>query len=705
MMREAKWSQGMEQSSRVVTIGEGELHLALRLPAHGMPEILVLTQGKPSVGVTAERAPRVNGMDVPPPTAVMLPLGGMGFFGWPAIAGHRAGQDFILEFSDWQVEGEGKSTTLSAQDKIAGIEISLTLTVSQSVVSSAVKLTNLGKQDYSLDRCMAGSMIFEGPHPQLTTFTGSWGREFHRGVQSMGKGLWLQESRRGRTSHDKSPGLLLEDGGQTLAAHLGWSGNHVLAIDELDDGRRLVHLGELFEPGEIQLKQGESYESPTAYFARTPDDLRAKVRAMIAWPGGSMRPRPVTLNTWEGIYFDHDLDQLKAQASAASVIGIERFVLDDGWFGLRDDDASSLGDWFVDKRKYPNGLAPLVRHVTGLGMEFGIWFEPEMISPASELYRNHPEWALQVKGRLLLLSRNQLVLDLTREDVCDYLFNCMHAVLKNHAISYIKWDMNRDLTHVGDAMGRAATARQTRAFYALVDRVRAAHPEVEIESCASGGGRADYRVLQRTHRIWTSDCTDAYERLEIQRGARTFFPPEILGSHVSASPNHQTHRRHTLAFRSIVALAYHFGVELDPLVMSEDERGELGAWIALHKKLRPVLHSSEGQFHLDPIDGRYVWGAIADKKIVVIVAQGAHTMSEQPRPLQLSLPIAPSSKWRISAQHPHEPEYIKVSESQRRLLGGAARFSGADMVSSGLPIPMLRPESAVVFEIECVEGT
>ncbi len=705
MMREAQWPQGVEQSARVVTVGDGELYLVLRLPAHGMPEILALTHVKSNAAVVAERAPRVNGMDVPPPTAVMLPQGGMGFFGWPAIAGHRAGQDFTLEFSDWHVEGEGASATLSAQDKISRIEISLNLTVSQNVMSSSVKLTNLGEQDYSLDRCMAGSMIFEGPHPQLATFTGSWGREFHRGMQPMGKGLWLQESRRGRTSHDKSPGLLLEDDGQTLAAHLGWSGNHVLAIDELDDGRRLVHLGELFEPGEIQLKPGASYESPTAYFAKTPAALRSKVRTMMAWPGGSMRPRPVTLNTWEGIYFDHDLDQLKAQASAAAEIGIERFVLDDGWFGLRDDDASSLGDWFVDKRKYPDGLAPLIHHVTDLGMEFGIWFEPEMISPASELYRNHPEWALQVKGRPLLLSRNQLVLDLTRAEVCDYLFDRMHAVLKDHAISYIKWDMNRDLTHVGDAGGRAATARQTRAFYALVDRVRAAHPGVEIESCASGGGRADYGVLTRTHRIWTSDCTDAFERLEIQRGARTFFPPEILGSHVSASPNHQTRRRHTLAFRAIVALAYHFGVELNPLVMSEDERLELGHWIALHKRLRPVLHDTGGQFHLEPMDGRYAWGSASGGKIVVIVAQGAHMMNEQPQPLRLLFPIASNSTWRIALQHPQEPEFIRLSESQRRLLGGDIKFSGADLVSSGLPIPMLRPESAVVFELELVKGT
>jgi alpha-galactosidase len=705
MTRETQWAQRVEQSFRFVTVGDGALYLTLSVPSRGMPEIVALSAFKPEAGYLAERGPRVNGMDIPPPTAVMLPTGGMGFFGWPALAGHRAGRDFVSEFAEWGIESTGHAVALTAQDKVAGVAVRFDIDVSHGVVSSNVTLTNLAEETYTLDRCMAGSMVFGGAHPTLSTFTGTWGRELRRGEQDMGKGLWLQESRRGRTSHDKSPSILLADGDETLAMHLGWSGNHVIAIDELDDGRRLVHLGELFEPGEIQLRKGEAYESPTAYFARTPGDLRRRLLSMMVWPKGSIGTRPVTLNTWEGIYFDHKLDQLKAQASAAAAIGIERFVLDDGWFGRRDNDASSLGDWFVDKRKYPDGLGPLVNHVTGLGMEFGIWFEPEMVSPVSELYRAHPEWALQISGRPVLLSRNQLVLDLTRKEVSDYLFNCMHDILKDHAIAYVKWDMNRDLTHAGGADGRAATARQTRAFYALADRVRAAHPRVEIESCASGGGRADYGVLKRTHRIWTSDCTDAFERLEIQRGARVFFPPEILGAHISASPNHQTHRRHTLAFRAIVALAYHLGVELNPLAMKKDECEELGKWIALHKKLRPVLHASEGQFHLDPVDGRYVWGSATDSKIVVIVAQGPHMMSEQPRPLRLPIAAPPHSTWRIAAQHPKLPDYIRTSASQQRLLKGDVNFSGHSLVSSGLPLPMLRPESAVVLELELVEGT
>ncbi len=285
----------------------------------------------------------------------------------------------------------------------------------------------------------------------------------------------------------------------------------------------------------------------------------------------------------------------------------------------------------------------------------------------------------------------------------DYLFQRIDAVLKNHAISYIKWDMNRDLTHAGDRTGRAATARQTRAVYALMDRVRATHPMVEIESCASGGGRADYGALARTHRIWTSDCTDALERLEIQRGARMFFPPEILGSHISASPNHQTHRRHTLGFRAVVALAYHMGVELNPLTLPDSERKQLAHWIALHKRLRPVLHGGAA-FHNDPVDGRYVWGAIGERRSVVIAAQGPQMMAEQAPPLVLRGIERRAGRWRIAACHPKRPDFIRITPEQQKLLDGEITFSHAALTDYGLPLPMLRPESGLVLELEPVEG-
>ncbi|MUO86544.1 alpha-galactosidase, partial [Agrobacterium vitis] len=246
---------------------------------------------------------------------------------------------------------------------------------------------------------------------------------------------------------------------------------------------------------------------------------------------------------------------------------------------------------------------------------------------------------------------------------------------------------------------------QTRAVYALMDRVRAAHPAVEIESCASGGGRIDYGALARTHRVWTSDCTDALERLEIQRGASVFVPPEVLGSHVSASPNHQTERRHTLAFRALVALAYHLGVELNPLELEGEERAELKTWIAIHKRLRPLLHAPGANFSKEPRDGRYVWGAADSKRIAVFVAQGPQMVGEQPEPLTLPDVVTRiGGRWRVAAAHPVEPNFIRISEGQKRLLAGKVTFDLADLKLGGLPLPMLRPESAMLLELEPVEG-
>ncbi|KXG87764.1 alpha-galactosidase [Agrobacterium bohemicum] len=695
--------------SHIITIGKGSFTLNLRLPELGMPEILSFATAATSVDplFDIERSSRVNGMDVAVPTSVLLPTGGMGFFGWPAISGHRQGRDFTLQFGAWKVETAGHATILRGHDDVVKIDIAITLTEHVSgLISMSTSLTNRGDTDYQLDRCMAATFASSAGETELTTFTGMWGREFQTRKEVLCNGIWSQESRRGRTSHDRFPMIFVETAGQRFGVTLGWSGNHHVVIDRTDDGQRLIHLGELFEPGEVILPPGETYQSPVAYAGPDTEAFHAFVRGeLLDWPGGKMAPRPVTLNTWEGNYFDHKMDSLKAQATAAAEIGIERFVLDDGWFGKRDDDTTSLGDWDIDARKYPKGLKPLVDHVTGLGMQFGIWFEPEMINPVSELYKKHPDWALQIDGRPLLQSRTQLVLDLTRQEVSDYLFAKIDAVLANHAVSYVKWDMNRDLTHAGGRDGKAKISAQTRAVYALMDRVRAAHPTVEIESCASGGGRIDFGALARTHRVWTSDCTDALERLEIQRGASLFVPPEILGSHISASPNHQTGRRHTLAFRGLVAMAYHLGVELNPLELTNEERSELKLYIETYKRLRALLHAPGANFQAEPVDGRYVWGAASADKIVVIVAQGPQMVGEQPAPLKLPASVTKlGGTWKITNSLPAKPEFIRISEGQTKLLSGDISFELSSVGLTGLPLPMLKPESALLLELEPVKG-
>jgi alpha-galactosidase len=693
--------------SQYVAIGNGQFTLNIRLPERGMPEITSFAKPPVTPGPLFDiaRSSRINGMDKAVPSCVFLPTGGMGNFGWPALCGHRAGHHFILSFTGWTVT-EGKTgTTLAATDPLARIAITIRFeTHSGGVISSTVTLRNDGDSDYMLDRAMAGSLPVPAGPAEVTFYTGMWGREFQTRKETLGESIWSRESRRGRTSHDRPPLLFVEAGGTRFGVTLGWSGNHQIVIDRLDDGRRMVHAGELFEPGEMILKPGESYQSPTLYAGEDSAAFHAFLRCdLLAWPNGAMKPRPVTLNTWEGNYFDHQLESLKAQATAAAEIGIERFVLDDGWFGKRDDDTTSLGDWDIDPRKYPDGLKPLVRHVTDLGMEFGIWFEPEMINEESALFRAHPDWVLQVEGLPRLPSRFQQVLDIGRPEVSDYLFEKIDAVLKDLPVAYIKWDMNRDLTHAGGKDGTARMSSQTRAFYALLDRVRAAHPGVEIESCASGGGRIDYGVIARTHRVWTSDCTDALERLEIQRGASSFLPPEIMGAHVSASPNHQTGRIHSLSFRALVAMAYHLGVELNPLTLGDDEKQELAGLIAIHKELRPLLHKHGANFSLDPVDGRYVWGAADESRIALFVAQGPQMVGEQPAPLLLPEHVAAlGGRWKIARVTPAMPDFIRTSGDQMRLLSGEIAFSLQDLARAGLPLPMLRPESAMLIEFSPV---
>ena len=702
--------------SKFVSIAKGALALHLRLPQVGMPEIMSF--GSPPLGDgddvnkrsilgSIERSSRINGMDIAVPNAVLLPLGGMGFFGWPAIAGHRSGRAFILQFANWQIEQDGPLTHLHARDEIAHIGLTITIEAfSSGVFCMATRLTNHGETDYLLDRCMAGSFLIPAGKTDVTGFRGMWGREFHTFTETLGESIWMRQNRRGRTSHDCPPTLFIDHETMHFAICLGWSGNHQIVIDKLDDGRRLVHAGEVFEPGEVILKPGESYQSPILYAGTDTKALHSFVRDdLINWPKGEMTPRPVTLNTWEGNYFDHRIEDLKSQASAAAALGIERFVLDDGWFGERDDDTTSLGDWDVDPRKYPDGLTPLIDHVTGLGMEFGIWLEPEMTNPGSKLMTVHPDWVLRAEGRPQLLSRNQLVLDLSRKEVHDYLFGKIDTLLSAHAISYIKWDMNRDLTEVGRANGQAATSAQTRAVYALMDRIRAAHPKVEIESCASGGGRVDFGVLAHAHRVWASDCTDALDRLDIQHGISSFLPPELVGAHVSASPNHQTGRRHSLAFRAIVAMAYHFGVEMNPQTLAPEEQQELAHYIALHKRLRDLLHKPEASFNHPPRDGRYVWGAAEENRIALFVAQGPQMMTEQPAPILLDIPeTAQQGLWRVAAVHPASPAFPRISKNQKALLEGDIAFPLSDLSQSGLPLPMMQPESAVLIEIEHIKG-
>jgi alpha-galactosidase len=414
----------------------------------------------------------------------------------------------------------------------------------------------------------------------------------------------------------------------------------------------------------------------------------------------------VLLNTWEAVYFDHDLDRLRSLATAAADLGVERFVLDDGWFGARRNDRAGLGDWWVSPDVYPQGLAPLIDHVRGLGMEFGIWVEPEMVNPDSDVYRAHPDWVLATPGYEPVLGRNQLVLNLAHPEAHAHVLGQLDALLADHDIAYVKWDMNRDHVQGSGADGAAGTHAQTHAVYQLLDELRARHPGVEIESCASGGGRIDHGILQRTDRVWTSDCNDALERQVIQRGASMLVPPEMMGAHIGPSRAHTTGRVQSLSFRAATALFGHLGVEWNLLDLTDQQRRALTAAIALHRCFRPLLHGGD-VVRFDPVANGADAASLAHgvyaadrREALVALAQLRTGMSLTPPMLRLPGLVA-DMRYRVEVLDVLD-DGVQVRGAARRQPAWVAEgieLTGRQLAVHGLQPPVLDPESAVLLHL------
>lgn len=598
-----------------------------------------------------------GGLDVVTP---MTCVPSEGFLGRPGLAGHRRGGRHWSP--RWRhVEHrviEGREVAVVARDDVAELEITTRLVLVDDVLSASVALTNIGDGPYMLD-----ALTVTVPMPdlgtRLGTYSGSWGAEFGWQHVDWPMGAWSVENRTGRTSHEHPPYVWVtsadadEWSGEVWGLHLAWSGNHALYAERLVDGRRYVQLGELFHPGEMCVYPGETYTTPTVTGVHsdqgfTPASWGFHLEARRRFPR-PLTPRKVHVNTWEAVYFDHDIDRLTSLADAAADVGAERFVLDDGWFGGRRHDRAGLGDWTVARDVYPDGLTPLIDHVHALGMDFGIWVEPEMVNPDSELLRAHPEWSLTTDGYEPPLGRHQLVLDLTRSDAFDHVLDRLDALLAGHRIAYVKWDMNRWVVQGSGADGKAATHDQTEAVYRLIDELRRRHPDVEFESCSSGGGRIDHEILRRVERFWTSDNNDALQRAVIHRGASMVMPPEVLGSHVGPSPAHNTGRRLPMALRTAVAAFGHMGIEADVTRLDDRDRAVLRHGIALHKTWREFLH--RGQFvRFDRSADAVCFGVCADDRSELLVC---HVQIEAPSP-------ANSSTWRFPGLDPTRCYRVRV---------------------------------------------
>jgi alpha-galactosidase len=639
----------------------------------------------------------------------VVPEHGTGFAGRPGLAGHRpCGTAWAPRFQPAGHTVDGSHLTVTSHDDVADLTLTVRFDLDNALAVRAELVNTSPSDTYQLNGLSITLPIPEFAS-ELGTFTGRWTREFQPVRVPWPHGSFLVENRRGRPSHDHPPLLFAgtpafgEWHGSVWGAHVAWSGNHSMLAERLADGRRYLQLGELLHPGELTLDPGESYSTPEVVAVHSATGLTAATqqfhRHLRARPSHPTKPRPVLVNTWEAVYFDHDLDKLYALAGRAARVGAERFVLDDGWFGNRRDDTSGLGDWVVSPDAHPHGLGPLIGHVVDLDMEFGIWVEPEMVNPDSDLYREHPEWALTTDGYEPVLYRHQLVLDIARPDAFGHILGQLDALLRDHDISFVKWDMNRDHVAGSGTEGSAGTHAQTEALYRLLDELRSRHPDVEFESCSSGGARVDFEILRRTERVWTSDCNDALERQTIQRGASMMIPPELMGAHIGPERSHTTNRRHDLAFRAATAMFGHLGVEWNLLSLDDDELDALAEVISLHRHFRSLLHGGD-TVRFDTEEAYIAHGVYASDRSEALISFAMTRSAPSLTPPPLLLPgLEPTQRYRVvHLPLPGERRGMNLSMPAWQAEGVTLR--GGLLGTTGLQLPALHPETAFLLHLQ-----
>ena len=636
-------------------------------------------------------------LDALPPLS-LSPEAGRSFPGQPGLVVRTAdGAPLLPRFVlDGAAERAG-GLTITCRDEGAGLDLAFDFDAVDATRILTCRTTLSARDPVRLEWLAAPVL----PAPQLSDamvdFTGRWCGEFLRQVTPWSAGIRLREARTGRSGHEHFPGLIVPcrgataTGGEAFAFHYAWSGGHRMVAEELADGRRQVQFGHAagseqdaatrFQSAPLLVAwSGEGLNGCATAFQR---HIRDRV---VTWPDAA-RPRPVHYNCWEAVYFDHDLAVLKDIATRAADLGAERFVLDDGWFGRRDDDTTSLGDWQVDPRKWPDGLTPLIEHVHAQGMTFGLWVEPEMVNPDSDLHRAHPDWALGPADQVT--GRHQMVLDMARAEVRDHLFEALSKVLAANAIEYLKWDHNRVLPH--------SDAAQTRGTYALLDRLRAAHPKVEIESCASGGGRIDAGILARTQRVWLSDSNDALERLRIQAEAAAFLPACVTGSHVGPRVCHTSGRVLSMHLRAWTAAQRHMGFEMDPRELTEDEAATLRRVTRWWKDNRDWTMQADilALESADPAVLAEQQLAQGGERFVVFAAKLVSSAQSLPRPLRLT-GLESRARYEVALVDGHGPN--RLSRGKPALGQGPVTLSGAFLMGQGVVLPCSFPQSIAVLE-------
>lgn len=538
-------------------------------------------------------------------------------------------------------EREAETLELYLMDEKSQLSVTLRYCVMEDfdVITRNVILENKGKESIRCNRVSSISVDFESSQYDMIRLPGGWGKERRIDRAPLHSGMQNITSRRGASSHQMNPFLALldksatETTGDVYGINLVYSGNFHggVEVSQIEMSRMYMGLGD--DDFSWLLQSGESFVTPEVVMvysgeglggmSRTFHKLYRKRLVRGVWRD---KERPILINNWEATYFDFDENKIVDIAKQGAQLGLELMVLDDGWFGNRNDDRSSLGDWFVNREKLPCGIDGLAKQVEATGMKFGLWVEPEMVSVQSKLYEQHPDWCIHIAGRNRKECRNQLTLDLSRQDVCDYLINTIGKLLEDAPISYVKWDMNRHMSNLGSALlpperQREMPHRYMLGLYRVMEAITSAHPNVLFESCSGGGGRFDAGMLYYMPQTWTSDDTDPVERLFIQYGTSLVYPISTMGAHVSASPNHQSHRVTSLKMRGDVAMSGNFGYELDLTAFTEEEKDIVKKQVEQYKELRTFVQTADMYRLSSPFEGNTAsWMFLSENKKDIFAA-------------------------------------------------------------------------------------
>lgn len=646
----------------------------------------------------------------------LLPQASTGFMGSAALTGRRQGACRAHHFTLVNAAKTGQVVTIVLEDKASHLEITqkIELHAESDVATLTTSLKNNGTDNFTIDWLASATLPLPNHFTKCVSQHGRWGLENQSYERAIGPGRIDISNQRGRTGHEHAPNIICADdnlsvdSGDALYVHLGWSGNYRFCIERLHDGVAYLQAGVLLSPAEEVLPPGNTLDCPAVYFTKgvglnqCTQRFHQFARQKIL-PQWTRKTRLVHANSWEAMYFDLNDQDLNTLVDAAAKIGAERFILDDGWFINRRDDTAGLGDWQVDTSVFPHGLTPLVKHVRSHNMQFGLWFEPEMVNPDSNLYREHPEWTLHFTDRETPLARGQLVLDVANKEVSDYLFNSISTLVNEYQIDYIKWDMNRDLVLAGDGTDYKAS-KQPPAVYALMQRLNKVHPELEIETCSSGGARCDFGVLKQTGRVWTSDNIDPLARTTIQQGFARFFPPEIMGAHVGHLHAHLTGRSTNVHTRAIVALQGQFGFELDARLLNDEEIAVLHHYTELYKLHRHWLN--DATYWQLPTSHQLLVasGMVADAQQQALFSIVLLDSLNTTRPgLQRLRGLNPTARYRVTLISNNLEQFKPFNKVMPEWCGHSHVTNGELLSTIGLSLPVMPPQSALL--VHCTMET